>query len=495
MNPLASIPILNAAYQAFGIILKNRFQSLFLNPNLTWERSMKIFTPIICSLLTFIPNSFAAEYPVDQLPGHIRLLLDVGERPDISLDGKKFIYVTEPGGDVIERNIETGEEILLTRHPRPAGHGYWRALYMADGNYLLTCGDHRHRAYMQVLDKSLSRPPTDMGELVREGPTVSRTQNKVSWTRRQKEIWVADIVYNGETPELANAVEIMNSESLPNEPEGLTNYNGDIEPQNFRPPTDHELIFSRYGTSSTGKYSSETWLYNFETGEISNLSNRHEWYDEPEGVFPDGVYTLVECDMFLPVSQHAQVLDLYRMRIDGVGNDMVRLTHFGETELSPGINFKANQGVISDDGKFMLFGEGRSNTNDRPGSGFGIYHFDFSRFADFDVDVPEKAPYLSFTPSVIAREMIKGEASMLQPVVVSIRNKGDGDLVDVSIKSDNDWIAVALDDNSGNQQQITLSFTDNLNTFDIGQYRGTVSISANGVDTRKVAVILRVSDK
>jgi hypothetical protein len=381
---------------------------------------------------------------------------------------------------------------LLTGHKRPAGHGYWRALYMADGNYLLTCGDHRHRAYMQVLDKSLTRPPTDLGELVREGPTVSRTQNKVSWTRRQKAIWVADIVYKGDTPELANGVKILDAESFPDDPDDLTDYNGDIEPQNFRPPTDHELIFSRYGTSSTGKYSSETWLYDFETGEISNLSNRHAWYDEPEGVFPDGVYTLVECDMFLPVSQHAQVLDLYRMKIDGVGDDMVRLTHFGDTALSPEVKFKANQGVISDDGSFMLFGEGRSNTNDRPGTGFGIYHFDFSRFPGFKVDVPEKAPSFSLTPSVIHKKMTRGDASTLQPVGVSIRNKGYGDLVDVSMVSDHDWIDVAVDDPAGNEQQVTLSFKDGVNALALGRHWATVSVRARGVATRKVAVILDV---
>ena len=34
--------------------------------------------------------------------------------------------------------------------------------------------------------------------------------------------------------------------------------------------------------------------------------------------------------------------------------------------------------MISEDGKYMLFGEGRSNTDEQPGSGFGIYLFDFA---------------------------------------------------------------------------------------------------------------------
>jgi hypothetical protein len=303
---------------------------------------------------------------------------------------------------------------------------------------------------------------------------------------------VADIVYDGDTPRLANVVKIMDSGSLPEQGD-LTDYNGDIEPQNFRPPTDHQLIFSRYGTSSTGKYSSETWLYDFETGEVSNLSNRHEWYDEPEGVFPDGQYTLVECDMYLPVSQHAQVLDLYRMRIDGVGNDMVRLTNFGDTELSPGVKFKANQGVISDDGTFMLFGEGRSNTNDKPGSGFGIYYFDFTQYTGFDINLPEDKPYFSLAPSVIAAEMTQGDPSTLQPVTVGISNKGSGELANVSVVSDDHWIDVSVGDNEGNQQYVNLSFNNNVNDLNIGRHWGTVSITADNVETRKVAVILNVS--
>lgn len=67
------------------------------------------------------------------------------------------------------------------------------------------------------------------------------------------------------------------------------------------------------------------------------------------------------------------------MKIDGTGQDMLRLTYFGDHKI-PGtdITFKANQGVISEDGKYMLFGEGRSDTSDRPGTGFGIYLFDFA---------------------------------------------------------------------------------------------------------------------
>lgn len=116
-------------------------------------------------------------------------------------------------------------------------------------------------------------------------------------------------------------------------------------------------------------------------------------------MFPDGQYTLVETDIFLPVSDHARVLDLYRMGLDGTGEEMLRLTHFGDVEHSPGVNFKANQGVISVDGKYMLFGEGRANTQGQPGSGFGIYLFDFAA-AGIAVGLPPElsADHIPRTP-------------------------------------------------------------------------------------------------
>lgn len=318
----------------------------------------------------------AADFPLDQLPAHITLALANGERPDWEPGGHhRFAYVTKPGGTPREHNLDTGRD----REIGSGLTGVWRLSYLRDRNFLATIGPDRGNARIHVIDASGT--PTNLGEIAHEGVAVARNSNRIAWTIGH-EIFTGSIAYddNG-VPYLDGKTKILDGTQLPFYPTGDgTNYgakHGDIEPQNFRPPLEEELIFSRYGESADGKYSSETWTYNLRTQEVINQSNRPYWYDEPEGVFPDGEYTLVESDIFLPESNHAQVLDLYRMRLDGTGKDMLRLTHFGDVEHSNGVNFKANQGVISWDGKYMLFGEGRSNTNDQPGSGFGIYLFDF----------------------------------------------------------------------------------------------------------------------
>ena len=326
----------------------------------------------------------AADFPLEELPSHISLVVPSGERADWEPGGSdRFIYVTEPGGSPRERTLSKGIDREITA-PGLAG-GCWRIYYLSDENYLMTIGGDRGSATLHVIDKSGTVPSTDLGEIAHEGVAVSRNGLRVAWTTGH-EIHLATIAYDADgVAYLTDKETILNSAALPSG-DG-TIYNGDIEPQNFRPPLEDEIIFARYGTSSTNKYSSETWGYNLSTGETINYSNRHAWYDEPEGVFPDGQYTLVETDIFLPESDHARVIDLYRMGLDGTGEDMLRLTHFGDVEHSPGVNFKANQGVISVDGKYMLFGEGRANTQDQPGSGFGIYLFDFAE-AGIEVGSP-----------------------------------------------------------------------------------------------------------
>lgn len=358
------------------------------SPTLGHEQPIKVaaLALVLAALLTPPCVTSAADFPPDQLPAHITLALANGERPDWEPGGSDwFAYITKPGGSPREHNLDTGAD----REIGSGLTGVWRLSYLRDRTFLATIGPDRGHARIHVIDASGT--PTDLGEIAHEGVAVARYSNRIAWTIGH-EIFTGSIAYHANgVPYLDGKTKILDGTQLPFYPTGDgTNYgaqDGDIEPQNFRPPLEEELIFSRYGESADGKYSAETWTYNLRTGEVINQSNRPYWYDEPEGVFPGGEYTLVESDIFLPVSNHAQVLDLYRMRLDGEGTDMLRLTHFGDVEHSNGVNFKANQGVISWDGKYMLFGEGRSNTNDQPGSGFGIYLFDFAT-AGIEVRVP-----------------------------------------------------------------------------------------------------------
>ncbi|HMB98391.1 MAG TPA: hypothetical protein VKM36_07910, partial [Balneolaceae bacterium] len=142
-----------------------------------------------------------------------------------------------------------------------------------------------------------------------------------------------------------------------------------LETQSLVPPEDVMVTFTAY-TINEGN-NTDVYMVDSETGEFRTVTNSTCCYDESEGIFPDGLHTLVE---------HANseekawpLIDLYKLKLDGSG-DMQRLTYFTDYK-----GFKANQGVISDDGKYMSFQIGKDNTE--PGAGFGFLIMDLEKAA------------------------------------------------------------------------------------------------------------------
>lgn len=326
-----------------------------------------------------LPTSLIAqqkeENPVDNLPTYITRLTQFGERADFSHDGKRILFVEKTYGDVYEVEIATGKIFLRTNHFYHGG--FTRALYLANGDVILSgstsfdaAKPHLNRqinAELWVLDKSFTKPPVRLETKCSEGPAVSRKNMKIAWTimddqypeklkPNQYLIYMADIVYDNGVPKLANKKLLIDNLQTP--------YLRSIETQNFVPPLENTMTFSGYGYQST-----EVMLYNIETGAITNMSNADKQYDEPEGIFPDGKYTLVECDkQNLQGSNH---VDLWKLKLDGSG-EMERLTFFSDYK-----GFKASNAVISDDGKFMAFQMARST--DLAGVGYGIFLLDLAK--------------------------------------------------------------------------------------------------------------------
>jgi len=307
---------------------------------------------------------FAADFPAGKLPPFIKKLIDYGERPDFSADGKRILFVTKTGGEVEEIDIKTREVRRITSFPRSDSVGFYRALYLANGDFLLTGGPARRKCIFYILDKSLKRPPTVISESVWEGPAVSRTRMRIAWTPDHALIRIADVVYRDGVPELSRIQTILDNSDIV--VDGIR-YHDLIEPQNFRPPLEEELIFSQYGEGTI--FTSEVFGLNLKTGRIVNYSKAPDQYDEPEGIFPDGAWTLVECDRHNP--KGTGFIDIYMLKLDG-SLETRRLTHFADVE-----GFRASNPVVRDDGRFMAFQEGRSA--DGPGVGHGIYLFDFKK--------------------------------------------------------------------------------------------------------------------
>lgn len=330
--------------------------------------------------------------PEDKLPRHITRLTAFGERADWSHDGKRVLFLSKTLGDAMEIEVATKVIRNLTAHyPH---HGYTRALYLVNGDILLSGpeaydprkpGEARVQCFLYLLNKSLTRPPVALGTKCSEGPAVSRTRMHIAWAHVSAQypdelpagasrMLEADIVYENAkplspsdgarvsaerargNPRLANQRVIIESRELP--------FQCTMETQNFRPPDEKELTFSAYGHQGT-----DVCGVDLATKRVRNYSNAPSQYDEPEGIFPDGQFTLVECDRQNHLgSGH---VDLWKLKLDGSGQ-FDRLTFFSDY---PG--YKASNGVISDDGRYLAFQLAKAS--EAAGVGHGIFIYDFGK--------------------------------------------------------------------------------------------------------------------
>jgi hypothetical protein len=341
--------------------------------------SLKVFILIYTCLSTV--QSFSQtvndnEWTDNKFPSYIRRMNQFGERPDWSHDGKKVLFVSKSFGDVFEMDVATGEVVPLTHHYYHGG--YLRALYLSNGDILLLGpksfpSDNWQEARFKltelwILSRKLDGPPVRLGEFIWEGPAVSRTQLRIAWAqhhgnypaqKRYWQIWVADIDYSSGKPQLKDQRVVLDNSA--GEVQGAV-----LEPQNFRPGNENELTVQ----SSNG--GTEVMFLNMKTGEISNLSKSPGSYDEPEGIFPDGQFTLVESSRHATKESNSKNIDLYKLKLDNTG-EWERLTYFNVNG-----KYKATNPVVSDDGKYMAFMVAKCD--EMAGIGHGIYIMDLEKF-------------------------------------------------------------------------------------------------------------------
>ncbi len=300
----------------------------------------------------------------DSLPPYITALTDFGQRPEWSIDGKQIYFLDEcyEGGEVFVVDVSTKEIRQLTKpEDRPKGHGYYRVLCLPNGDLLLACGAVRQMLYFQVMDKSLKNPPYNIdAEVLVEGPAVSRKSMKIAWTLPgQLEIYTGEIAYSDGRAKIINKKYLVGIKDIV--PLDGAAYRDIIETQNWRPPLEDELTFSLYrresdgtkwGRSSSGSgiYESEVLGVSLTTGKIVNYTKPPDINGEPEGIFPDGKYTLME--------SHREI---YKLKLDGSGNDTERLTE----------GFSATNPMVHDDGNSFVFMTRKCR---------GLYLFDIQKY-------------------------------------------------------------------------------------------------------------------
>jgi hypothetical protein len=319
-------------------------------------------------------QSQPGENPSDHLPPHITQVSWFGERADWSLDGRRILFLSKTFGDAMELDLASKHIRNLTAHyPH---RGYTRALYLANGDILLSgpeqfdpkhIGEAREQCWLYVLDKSDTKPPQPLGTKCSEGPAVSRKRMHIAWTHVAAEypgemaagssrMQEADIVFEDGKPKLANQKLIIDSKDL--------SFHCTLETQNFRPPEEKELTFSAYGYQGT-----DVMGIDLATKKVTDYSNSPGQYDEPEGIYPDGQFTLVECDK--QNHKGPSFVDLWKLKLDGSGA-YERLTYFSDY---PG--FKASNPVVSDDGRFIAFQ--MATSHEAAGVGHGIFVYDIEK--------------------------------------------------------------------------------------------------------------------
>jgi Tol biopolymer transport system component len=311
--------------------------------------------------------------PEEHLPSNITRMTYFGERASWSPDGRRIAFMEKSFGDAYEIEVSTKAVRLLTHYPHP---GFLRVQYLPNGDYFLigarTFTDiqsTRGRDQEMWILKHDAKPGAralPLDHKISEGVAISRTAMKIAWSNtrgqypdllqeRESVIYTGDIVDDQGTPKLVNKKEVLRAKA----PECT------LEAQDFR-NDDTELIYTCYRSPFA-----DVLGVDLASGRITVYRKIPDEYNEVEGIFPDGRYTLVESSR--EQAQHnSNYIDIWKLRLEPGGTDFTRVTHWGEYD-----GYKASNPVVSPDGRRMAFQSARSK--DPAGVGYGIFVMDLDR--------------------------------------------------------------------------------------------------------------------
>lgn len=314
--------------------------------------------------------------PLENLPNNIEILTRFGERADFSPDSKSIVFMTKSFGDAMVMDLATREIRCLTCNIPAAA--FLRVMHLPTGDYILI-GPERFEDIrvsrtrdneLWFLSKERGSKPIKLGQKMSEGMVISKKSLKIAFSEvhaqapdlapEASRLIVADLDLSGGTPKLINKKTVYESKDK----------NCTIEPQDFY-DNDTKMTFSCYEPNSL----SSVMGIDLKTSQITNFSKSPGAYNEVEGIFPDGKYTLVEADRqcdWLGGKRGPWNIDIWKLKLDGTGKDFVRLTNFNDYEGG-----KASNPVVSTNGKYMAFQF--ANTTDPAGVGYGILLYKFKK--------------------------------------------------------------------------------------------------------------------
>lgn len=307
--------------------------------------------------------------PLEHLPKDTEVLTHFGERADFSPDNQRIAFMSKSFGDAFVIDLKTRVVRCLTCSV--PGSAFLRIMHLSDGNYILI-GPERFsdiRTSRQrdnelwFLSKEPGSKPVKLGQKMSEGAAISKKNLRMSWSetnaqfpdlpREYSRLVIADIDVSGGTAKLINKKTIYESKEA----------SCRLEAQDFY-DNDTKMTFTCYRPKGLGGVMG----VDLKTGKITDFSQAPTIYNEVEGIFPDGKYTLVESSKQVETlggTHGSHEIDIWKLRLDGTGKDFVRLTNFNDYE-----GWKASNPVISTDGRYMAFQIAK--TSDEAGVGYGI---------------------------------------------------------------------------------------------------------------------------
>jgi len=312
------------------------------------------------------------ENPLKHLPANIEVLTHFGERADISPDNQRVAFMAKSFGDAMMIDVKTRAITCLTCNV--PGAAFLRVMHLVTGDYILIGPDHFEDIHtsrsrdneLWFLSKERGAKPVKLEQKMSEGAGISKKSLKIAFSQLSAQapdlapgtsrLMVADLDLSGGVPKLINKKTVYESKDR----------SCVLEAQDFY-DTDHIMVLNCYEKQGASEGASVMGI-DLQTGAGTNFSKAPGTYNEPEGIFPDGIYTTVEgdrqCEWLGGERGHGNI-DIWKLKLDGTGKDFTRLTHFNDYEGG-----KASNPVISTDGRFMAFQVGQSG--DPAGVGYGI---------------------------------------------------------------------------------------------------------------------------
>jgi len=307
--------------------------------------------------------------PLENLPRHIEMLTHFGERADISPDNQRIAFMNKSFGDAFVIDLKTRVIRCLTCSV--PGAAFLRVMHLITGDYLLI-GPERFtdiRASrsrdneLWFLSQQPGSTPVRLNQKMSEGAAVSKKSLRIAFSQTSAQnpelpagasrLITAQMDLSGGALKLVNQKVVHESKDR----------SCVIEAQDFH-DNDTKLTFSCYEPNDTASVMG----IDLATGQVTNFSKAPGTYNEPEGIFPDGQYTCVEADRQAQKlggkGGHRQI-DIWKLKLDGTGQDFTRLTHFNDYE-----GYKASNPMVSTDGRFMAFQVAKAA--DEAGVGYGI---------------------------------------------------------------------------------------------------------------------------